>query len=74
MRCETLWAVLHRVMSMSAATERRASKSIRLDPPTIARLEREAAAERRPLSSLIRNLIDDALRHRERQTRGAANG
>jgi hypothetical protein len=61
-------------MSMTNTTPRRASKSIRLDPRTIARLERAAAAERRPLSSLIRNLLDDALRDRERQTRGAANG
>jgi hypothetical protein len=38
-----------------------------LDARTIAKLEREAAAERRPVSSLIRNLLDDALEQRARQ-------
>jgi hypothetical protein len=62
-------------MSLSATpTARKPSLSIRLDARTIARLEREAAAERRPVSSLIRNLLDDALRDRERQTPGNANG
>jgi hypothetical protein len=63
-------------MSMSATpTARMPSLSIRLDARTIVKLEREAAAERRPVSSLIRNLLDDALRDRERQQarRGSAN-
>jgi hypothetical protein len=55
-------------MSMSTATTRRPSISVRLDARTIARLEREAEADRRPVSSLIRLLLDDALRDRERQT------
>jgi len=62
-------------MSMSTATTRRPSISVRLDARTIARLEREAEADRRPISSLIRNLLDDALRDRERhQARGNADG
>jgi hypothetical protein len=60
-------------MSMTTATTRRPSISVRLDARTIARLSREAEAERRPVSSLIRNLLDDALRDRERQTRDNAN-
>jgi hypothetical protein len=62
-------------MSISnTTTTRRASISIRLDPKQIAKLAREAESERRPVSSLIRNLIDDGLRDRERQARrGSAN-
>jgi hypothetical protein len=74
-RCEPPCAVLHRPMSMSEAQQRRPSISVRLDARTIARLEREAEAERRPVSSLIRNLLDDALRDRERKpARGNPNG
>jgi predicted transcriptional regulator len=61
-------------MSMSES-QRRPSISVRLDARTIARLSREAEADRRPVSNLIRNLIDDGLRERERQAaRGNANG
>jgi hypothetical protein len=60
-------------MSMSES-QRRPSISVRLDARTIARLEREAEADRRPVSSLIRNLLDDALRDRERQNMRPSNG
>jgi hypothetical protein len=62
-------------MSITNTTPRRAQISVRLDPKQIIRLEREAQSERRPISSLIRNLLDDALRDRERhQARGNADG
>jgi hypothetical protein len=62
-------------MSISTTTTRRPSISVRLDARTIAKLEREAEADRRPVSSLIRNLLDDALEQRARQQarRGSAN-
>jgi hypothetical protein len=62
-------------MSLTASTTpRMPSISIRLDPRTIVRLEREAEADRRPLTQYLRLLIDDALAQRERQARrGSAN-
>jgi hypothetical protein len=50
-----------------------AQVTIRIDPVTRARLEREAAADRQPVSSLARLLIVDALRDRERQTERAVS-
>jgi len=44
-----------------------ASVTVRLDAVTRDKLEREAAADRRPVASLARLLIVDALRDRERQ-------
>ena len=63
-------------MSLNATpATRKPSLSIRLDAQTIARLEREAEADRRPLTQYLRLLIDDALAQRERQARrGSANG
>jgi hypothetical protein len=71
-RCASLYAVLHRVMSMST-TARKPSISIRLDARTIAHLEREAQSERRPISSLVRNLLDDALAQRQRDQAARGN-
>jgi hypothetical protein len=50
-----------------------AQVTIRIDPVTRARLEREAAADRQPVSSLAWLLIVDALRDRERQTERAVS-
>jgi hypothetical protein len=61
-------------MSITNATPRREQISVRLDPRQIARLEREAQSERRPISSLVRNLLDDALRDRERRNMRPSNG
>jgi CopG-like RHH_1 or ribbon-helix-helix domain, RHH_5 len=52
---------------MSTATSERSQVTIRLDAVARARLEREAAQDRRPVSSLARLLIVDALADRERQ-------
>jgi hypothetical protein len=63
-------------MSLSATpTARKPSLSIRLDARTIVRLEQAARSERRPVSSLIRNLLDDALEQRARlqARRGSVN-
>ena len=49
------------------------SVTVRLDAVTRDKLEREAAQDRRPVSSLARLLIVDALRDRERQTERAAS-
>ena len=56
---------------MTAASSERSQVTIRIDPLTRARLEREAAADRRPVSSLARLLIVDALQARERETERA---
>jgi hypothetical protein len=56
---------------MSTTTSERSQVTIRIDPLTRARLEREAKADRRPVSSLARLLIVDALRDRERQSERA---
>jgi len=53
---------------MSTAPSERSQVTIRIDPVTRARLEREAAADRRPVSSLARLLIVDALANRERRS------
>jgi hypothetical protein len=47
------------------------SVTIRLDAATRHKLEREAATDRRPVSSLARLLIADALRDREKQSERA---
>ena len=49
------------------------SVSVRLDEETMARLEREALQDRRPVASLARLLIVDALADRERQGDRAVN-
>jgi hypothetical protein len=51
---------------MSTAASERSQVTVRLDGPTRARLEREAAQDRRPVSSMARLLIADALADRER--------
>ena len=58
---------------MSTATSERSQVTIRLDATTRARLEREAAQDRRPVSSLARLLIVDALADRERQGERVSN-
>jgi hypothetical protein len=58
---------------MSTTTSERNQVTIRIDPLTRARLEKEAAADRRPVSSLARLLIVDALRDRERASERAAS-
>jgi hypothetical protein len=57
---------------MSTATSERGSVTIRLDAVTRDKLEREAARDRRPVSSLARLLIVDALRERDPQARAEA--
>ena len=52
---------------MSTAPSERSQVTVRLDGPTWARLEREALQDRRPVASLARLLIGDALADRERQ-------
>jgi hypothetical protein len=52
---------------MSTATSERSQVTIRLDAVTRAQLERDAAADRRPVSALARLILIDALRDRERQ-------
>jgi hypothetical protein len=54
-----------RVMATPASASEKVT--VRLDGPTRARLEREAAQDRRPVSSMARLLIADALADRERQ-------
>ena len=50
---------------MSTALNERGQVTVRLDGPTWARLEREALQDRRPVASLARLLIVDALADRE---------
>jgi hypothetical protein len=57
---------------MSTAASERSQVTIRIDPLTRARLEKEAAQDRRPVSSMARLLIADALASRERQAEPAA--
>jgi hypothetical protein len=47
--------------------QRRAQVSARLDPPILELVEHVAAAERRPVSSLVRNIVTDWARAREGQ-------
>jgi hypothetical protein len=58
---------------MSTTTSERCQVTIRIDPLTRARLVREAERDRRPVSSLARLLIVDALRDRERASERAAS-
>jgi hypothetical protein len=58
---------------MSTAPSERSQVTIRIDPLTRARLEKEAAADRRPVSSMARLLIADALASRDRQAEPAAS-
>jgi hypothetical protein len=51
---------------MSTAACERRQVTVRLDGPTRARLEREAELDRRPIASMARLLIADALADRER--------
>jgi hypothetical protein len=55
---------------MSKAQSERSQVTIRIDPLTRQRLEREAAADRRPVASLARLLIVDALRDVSARARG----
>jgi hypothetical protein len=52
---------------MSTTLNERGSVTIRLDVKTMGKLAREAAQDRRPVASLARLLIVDALADRERQ-------
>lgn len=45
--------------SKNEQRRRRAQVSARLDPPILEVVERAAAAERRPVSSLVRNILSD---------------
>jgi hypothetical protein len=47
------------VESISARPPRRDRVSTRLDPAVLEIVERTAAAERRPVSSVVRNVIED---------------
>ena len=59
---------------MSTALNERGQVTVRLDGPTWARLEREALQDRRPVASLARLLIVDALADRERQVERTIGG
>jgi hypothetical protein len=58
---------------MSTPASECSQVTIRLDGPTRARLLREAAQDRRPVSSMARLLIADALADRERQVERGGN-
>jgi hypothetical protein len=59
-------------MTIAATRCALASLTVRIDSALRARLEREAAEDRRPLSQHVRNLLDDALRDRDRDREGVA--
>jgi hypothetical protein len=52
---------------MSASTARK-QITIGVKPEQYEQIAREAEVERRPIASLVRNLLDDALRDRKQQT------
>jgi hypothetical protein len=61
-------------MATPASATENAKVTVRLDGPTRARLERDAAQNRRPVSSMARLLIADALADRERQGERGSSG
>jgi hypothetical protein len=57
----------------SEQRQRREQVSARLDPEIVEVIERVAAAERRPVGSLVRNIVSDwAAARREQPGEGAA--
>jgi predicted transcriptional regulator len=54
--------------SMSAKKQPRDQISPRLDPEVLEVVQRVAEVERRPVSNLVRNIVEDWAKARERQT------